>query len=102
MCQACADKHGAVCLATTWRGKGIAPEVYRGAVEAQRGLCAICHQAPTEKKGKLHIDHDHETGEFRALLCGNCNRGLGIFQDSAELLRAAALYLESHKRKAQS
>lgn len=99
MCQACADKHGAVNDATRWRRLGIDINVTIDAANRQGGLCAICHQPPKEKKGRLHIDHDHETGVFRAMLCGNCNRGLGIFQDSAELLRAAALYLDSHKRK---
>jgi len=51
--------------------------------------CKICHG--TEN---LHIDHDHKTNKVRSLLCQNCNRGLGLFKDSPELLRRAADYLQ--------
>lgn len=45
----------------------------------------------------LAVDHCHETGQIRKLLCHNCNRGLGLFKDNPELLRKAADYLESFK-----
>src|SRR4051812_13765810 len=51
----------------------------------QGGLCAICGIAPAE-----HVDHDHETGLVRQLLCFNCNGGLGQFKDDPDVLRAAA------------
>ncbi len=53
--------------------------------------CAICGHGEG-----LHIDHDHKTGKIRKRLCGNCNRGLGVFQENPGLLREAALYLERH------
>jgi hypothetical protein len=57
----------------------------------QQGLCAICRVAPA-----VHVDHDHETGAVRALLCFNCNGGLGQFKDDPFLLHMAAFYVEHH------
>jgi hypothetical protein len=72
---------------------GLTPEQFSRMVAAQGGKCAICREAP---KGSLHIDHDHATGEVRSLLCGSCNRGLGMFRDRPMVLREAALYVERH------
>lgn len=67
----------------------------------QGGLCAICKKPETVKiKGKLTtlaVDHDHQSGRLRDLLCAKCNRGLGLFQDDPALLEAASAYLKSHK-----
>ena len=60
-------------------------------VVAQRGVCAIC-LVP----GPEHVDHDHKTGRVRAILCFNCNGGLGQFKDRPELLRRGADYLEGN------
>ena len=60
----------------------------------QDGLCAICRSAPA-----AHVDHDHETSAVRALLCFNCNGGLGQFKDDPAVLRAAADYVEEHTRR---
>ncbi|UOY02503.1 endonuclease VII domain-containing protein [Blastococcus sp. PRF04-17] len=60
-------------------------------LEAQGGLCAICRAAPA-----VHVDHDHVTGAVRALLCFNCNGGLGQFKDDPAVLRAAADYVQFH------
>jgi hypothetical protein len=57
----------------------------------QGGLCAICKDARA-----VHVDHDHETGAVRALLCFNCNGGLGQFKDDPEALHAAAYYVAFH------
>lgn len=61
-------------------------------LELQEGLCAVCRSAPA-----AHVDHDHETGAVRALLCFNCNGGLGQFKDDPVVLRAAADYVERHR-----
>jgi len=63
----------------------------------QDDRCAICRTGLVDKGTHTHIDHCHETGKIRAILCTNCNRGLGHFQDSVELLEAAARYLKQHR-----
>ena len=60
----------------------------------QDGLCAICRTAPA-----AHVDHDHDTGAVRALLCFNCNGGLGQFRDDPFLLHVAAFYVEHHREQ---
>ena len=59
------------------------------------GTCAICGMTEEEHGKKLHLDHCHRTGRLRKFLCGKCNKGLGQFSDSVDLLIAAAEYLES-------
>jgi hypothetical protein len=62
-------------------------------IEQQAGLCSICLRS----LGKTpHVDHDHETGAIRGVLCFNCNGGLGQFRDDPDLLLRAADYLEEH------
>jgi hypothetical protein len=64
-------------------------------LEAQGGVCAICKTLP-EGKGRFgtwNVDHDHETGEIRGLLCGYCNSMLGYAKDDPETLRAGMDYL---------
>ena len=76
---------------------GVTPEHYERLLVQQNHVCAICDQPETQlMKGTLRtlsIDHDHNTGEIRGLLCHNCNAGLGQFHDQRTLLEAAAAYL---------
>jgi hypothetical protein len=74
------------------RRYGITAEDADAMFQAQDGLCAICRIEPAE-----HVDHDHETGAVRELLCFNCNGGLGQFKDASEVMRAAADYVERHR-----
>ena len=61
---------------------------------AQNDRCAICGDASPQ-----HLDHDHDSGGTRQLLCQRCNQGLGLFRDAPALLRAAADYVEEHRRR---
>jgi Recombination endonuclease VII len=66
-------------------------------LEAQGGKCAICPARSSDHGKKFHVDHCHETGKVRALLCNNCNNGLGRFKDNAEYLINAANYIKFHQ-----
>ena len=74
---------------------GIPVEKYDELFIKQNGCCAICgtDKMPGHMKN-LAIDHEHETGIVRGLLCISCNAGLGNFKDSPELLAMASVYLE--------
>ena len=58
----------------------------------QNMCCAICG----DHFENLNVDHNHDTGEIRELLCGNCNKGLGNFQDNINTLVKAIEYLKKH------
>jgi hypothetical protein len=85
------------------RKYGMTPEDYDALLLAQGGVCAICRTEETDldsrrnKPRSLAVDHDHESGRVRALLCGMCNKGIGAFMDNADLMRAAVNYLETGK-----
>jgi hypothetical protein len=73
---------------------GISTSRFEEICVSQGHMCAICRKPEAENHhGRLAVDHDHKTGLVRGLLCHNCNRALGLMQDSAGLLRAAADYL---------
>lgn len=68
------------------RKYGLSREQFELMFDAQGGRCAICKRVPGRP---LHVDHDHQSGRVRGLLCGPCNRALGLLDDqSARLLQA--------------
>ena len=88
---------------TYWRSRlkckfNMTPADYYRMLAQQDKVCGICGKPETRKvKGtlcKLAIDHNHATGEVRGLLCSRCNLGLGVFNDSQQLLKAAHIWLE--------
>lgn len=80
------------------RRYGITIEEYWDMHEAQSGGCAICGSETSQNKRAsnflpLFIDHCHETGQVRGLLCSKCNHALGLMNDNPDLLEQAAQYL---------
>lgn len=72
---------------------GLSTGEYDAMLARQDGRCAICHLRPRSKR--LAVDHDHNTGRVRGLLCGSCNRRLlGAAHDDPAILRRALEYLE--------
>ena len=71
----------------------ITEDEYNDMFMAQNGKCLICGKHQSEIKTALHIDHCHETGKVRGLLCHRCNIGIGLLEDDIENLRCAILYL---------
>jgi hypothetical protein len=71
---------------------GISVLEYELRLALQGGVCAICKEKP---KRWLFVDHCHRTGKVRGLLCGNCNSGLGFYQDNPRLTLAATTYLRA-------
>jgi hypothetical protein len=77
-------------------------EDYLNLYEKQHGQCAICltpiaalyQEGVNSKKDVAHVDHCHETGRVRGLLCRYCNVGIGHLKDSALLCKLASKYLE--------
>ena len=79
---------------------GLTLEQYEAMVEYQDHKCKICGIPETEnsldKNGnpkRLSIDHDHETGQIRGLLCNPCNTALGSFRDNVESLQLSLIHI---------
>lgn len=77
---------------------GLTMEMYDAILEGQGGVCAICKEPHKtgDRTARLGVDHDHESGRVRGLLCRTCNVGLGAARDDATLLRTMADYLDHH------
>jgi hypothetical protein len=74
---------------------GLTVDQYDTLLQAQNGRCAICSSDKPGGRGKhWHVDHCHDQGHVRGLLCRACNTGLGVFKDDPALLRAAIAYLK--------
>lgn len=82
----------------SWRDRvlrkkyGFGVREYNDMVIGQAGRCLICFRVPPED---LVVDHDHQTGKVRGLLCQRCNRMLGHVDDNPRTLRHAMNYLEA-------
>lgn len=80
------------------RSYGVGVKWVQEQLDAQDWKCAIClthgFKMREDHVSGMNLDHCHETGKARALLCHNCNRGLGLLQDNPWILRRAADYVE--------
>ena len=79
------------------RTYGITAEDYYDMLSSQNGQCAVCKSEEVKNSrissGKLFIDHCHDTGKVRGLLCSKCNHAIGLLNDDVDLLRKAIDYL---------
>jgi hypothetical protein len=78
------------------RKYGITLDEYNALRQEQDYKCAICGDHENEVGKKMFVDHNHDTGKIRKLLCTKCNVGIGMLKDSAEVLLKAAQYLQEH------
>jgi hypothetical protein len=77
---------------------GLTLETYAELLASQGGGCAICGEP--EETSSHHVDHDHDTGDVRGILCVRCNNGLGQFKEDPAILATALSYLLGHERDA--
>ena len=72
---------------------GITSKDYSEILESQGGVCDSCKRPPPNQRKKfLAVDHDHQTGQVRGLLCDNCNRALGLLGDDAQTISNLLAY----------
>ncbi len=79
---------------------------YKKMFSQQKGVCAICGEPETAKwAGKikpLSVDHNHDTGDVRALLCFKCNMGISQFRENITYMANAIAYIEKYKSPAEA
>lgn len=93
--EACKEKHKGYVVKYRYK---ISHQDYKSLLQKQDYKCALCKVDISEKKA-AHLDHCHSTGKIRGFLCGNCNKALGLFKDSTEVLSNAIKYLENNEVK---
>lgn len=76
---------------------GLTKDQYNQMVTKQKGKCAMCYS-----ESKLHVDHSHETGQVRWLLCSNCNTALGLVKENIETLSNMITYVNFYSVSAAS
>ena len=78
------------------RKYGISFPEYESMLRLQDYRCAICGRKFT-KDNVACVDHDHKTGQVRALLCKQCNTGIGMLQDNPSIIHEAEMYIRKYK-----
>lgn len=83
------------------RKYGVSLEWYQDKLEEQKGLCAICScdsSSLRDRDAMFCVDHCHDTGQPRSLLCHKCNAGIGMLGDDPTLVARAWTYLQQHQK----
>ena len=93
VCKACSNERSRLCHMQQLYG--VTQEQYDALFAAQGGVCAICLQPAARA---LDVDHHHDSGTVRGLLCNKHNRALGLFGEDIGLLQEAIRYLEKHQQ----
>lgn len=73
---------------------GISLEEYNNKLKEQNGICPGCGMTPEQNGKDFAVDHNHETGMVRGLLCSRCNAGLGFLQDNINICNNIIRYIE--------
>ena len=89
------EKAAATCVKQRLRKYGLTVEQYNIMLSEQNGTCGICKLVCLTGR-RLAVDHCHDTGRVRGLLCSNCNRGNGMLKESPKNLAASLRYLAKH------
>ena len=79
-------------------GENFGLKEYKSILQEQNGVCATCKNPNTNGRkdtNNLYVDHNHETGKVRGLLCSNCNRALGLLGDNTHILQSMIEYLNA-------
>lgn len=86
-------------LAEILRRYGCTQDQYEGLLKAQDHTCALCPAKHNDKKrkGRLYVDHCHDSLKIRGLLCHSCNCALGLFKDDTRVLMEAVAYITRNK-----
>ena len=96
------DRKRQVWSASLKRQYGITGDQYDAMFAKQHGLCAICNRSErrvlNERITKLEVDHNHQTGNVRKLLCHACNVSVGFMDESPDRMRRMIQYIEEHEQ----
>jgi hypothetical protein len=92
--------HKEKCLAQSkahhLRRYGLSRADFDALLDSQGGVCAVCKKADWNGRGPF-VDHDHDTGKVRGIICNKCNTALGMIGDDPKIARAMGDYLEETK-----
>jgi hypothetical protein len=86
------QKYGIRMLKTKF---GVTEDDFNSMFERQAGRCACCGRHQTEFKRRLSVDHDHQTGVVRGLLCSGCNTAIGQVRENTDVLKSMIDYLQN-------